>query len=96
MEILLAMLLTFSGGYVYRWVNEPEPPKISFYAPPEITDGIDIQDCKQGTPATDCPVSYPRFVLSEKEYAKDIENGKATRVYLNQCIDTIEKYNGRR
>ena len=96
MEIVLAMLLTFSGGYVYRWVNEPEPPKISFYAPQEVTEGIDIQDCKQGNSKIDCPISYPRFVLSEEEYAKDIENGKATRVYLNQCIDTIEKYNGRR
>ncbi len=96
MEVLLAMLITFGSGYGLRLFTEPEPPKISFYATPEVTEGVDIQDCKQDTPTTDCPISYPRFVLSEEEYAKDIENGKATRAYLNQCIDTIEKYNERR
>lgn len=93
MEILLAMILTFGSGYGLRYFNEPEPPKIQFYAPEEVTNGIDIQDCKQSNSKEDCPINYPRFVLSEEEYAKDIENGKATRVYLNQCIDTINKYN---
>ena len=87
------MMIIFGSGYGLRYFNEPAPKDIIFYAPDEVTKGIDIQDCKQDNPAIDCPISYPRFILSEQEYAKDIENGKATRVYLNQCIDTIEKYN---
>lgn len=81
------------AGYGTRWYNEPECKTIVFSAPAEVTEGIDIQDCKQDDEMTVCPVKYPRYVLNIKEYQKDIENGKATRTYLNNCIEVINQYN---
>lgn len=93
MEALLALVIMFGAGYGYRWYDEPECKTIKFSAPREVTDGIDIRDCKENDSTYTCPTKYPRFILSADEYRKDIENGKATRAYLNECVKVIDEYN---
>ena len=95
MEFLIISILSFGLGWGTSEYFDEEIvcKKIVFNAPDKVLKPIQIQDCKQGSPSTHCPIKYPRFVLSEEEYIKDIDNGIEVREYLNECIETIERYN---
>jgi hypothetical protein len=87
--------LLFAGGYGYRFWTEPETicKEIKFKAPESVLEPVTVRDCKQDNKGSECPIKYPRFVISEKDYAKAVDKVKETRAYLIECNGIITMYN---
>ena len=100
-ELIVVIILSYSGGYGHRYLTEPVKTckTIKFDLPDKYLHKLEFPYCKEGIdPLTgideQCFVSEPyTWVFTEKGYSKveDFSNGLQLKLF--ECNDLIKKYN---
>lgn len=89
MAIIAAVMISYGGGYVHRWLAEPECKTVEVYAPGVYTTPQRLPICKEGIdPITKidqtCMIPTPRYVLTIKGYKEYVVQIQGQREWLNE------------
>lgn len=95
-ELLVALLLGFGGGYVYK--DCPECRSIEIAIDEYVTAPHTLKACKEGPdPVTGitihCMAEYPRYVVREEAMIEHTVVSQIRVEALRRCVDTVNTYN---